>query len=117
MCSCERIIILSDHPPVPKSMDEAAGWLRHVLGKRNSLADVGHEEFLKAWSSVAYLMPGLHPDESGHDDGGWPVGWCCLAAEAFRRSEAGRLKDSELYPYESVRHSQGIGNQRIVPQR
>jgi hypothetical protein len=108
---------LLDHPPVPESKLEAAACLRKVLRRRNSLPDVGREEFLMAWSSVSYLMPGLHPDESGHDDGGWPVGWRCLAAEAFRRSEAGQLRDSELYPYESARYSLGICNQRILGSR
>ena len=111
------MIILNDHPPVPESKPEAASCLRQVLRKRNFLPDVGYEEFLKAWSSVAYLMPGLHPDDAGHEDGGWPVGWRCLADEAFRRSEAGELGDSELYPYESARHSLGFGNQQLVPQK
>lgn len=108
---------LIEHPPVPENLKEAAACLRLVLRKRKALPEIEHEEFISAWSSVAFLMPGLHPDESGQDDGGWPVGWRCIAAEAFRRSEAGELNDSELYPYESSLHSLGIGSRQLVPQR
>ena len=64
---------LTDHPPVPENINEAAVRLRQVLRKRGALSEIEHEAFICAWSAVAYLMPGLHPDESGHDDGGWPV--------------------------------------------
>lgn len=107
-CSYEHMLHLIDHPPVPESKLEAATCLRRVLRKRNSLPGVGHGEFLKAWSSIAYLMPGLHPDESGHEDGGWPVGWRCLADEAFRRSDIGELADGELYPYACAQKAMGL---------
>ena len=54
------------------------------------------------WSSLFFIAPGLHPDESGHDEGGWPAGWRCLGAEAFRRAEAGELSDEQLYPYQAA---------------
>ncbi len=55
-------------------------------------------EFLRAWCSLAYLFPGLHPDGYQHPDSGWPRALKPFAAEAWRRAEAGELADGELYP-------------------
>jgi hypothetical protein len=52
---------------------------------------------LRAWSSVAYLFPGLHPDGFEDADSGWPRVLKRFAAEAWRRAEAGELADEELY--------------------
>lgn len=51
-----------------------------------------------AWSSVAYLFPGLHPDGFEAAGSGWLRPLRRLAAEAWRRAEAGQLADEELYP-------------------
>ena len=56
------------------------------------------ETFLRAWSSVAYLFPGLHPDGFEDADSGWPRGLQRFAAEAWRRVEAGAITEAELYP-------------------
>jgi hypothetical protein len=53
---------------------------------------------LRAWSSMAYLFPGLHPDGFAAADSGWPRGWQRFAAEAWRRAEAGEITEAELYP-------------------
>jgi len=53
---------------------------------------------LRAWSSVAYLFPGLHPDGFEDADSGWPRGLKRFAAEAWRRADAGELADEEMYP-------------------
>jgi hypothetical protein len=53
---------------------------------------------VRAWSSVAYLFPGLHPDGFEDADSGWPRGWQRIAAEAWRRVEAGAITEAELYP-------------------
>ena len=53
---------------------------------------------LRAWCSVAHLFPGLHPDGFAAADSGWPRGWQRIAAEAWRRVEAGEITEAELYP-------------------
>ncbi|MCX6969313.1 MAG: hypothetical protein NTV93_04045 [Verrucomicrobia bacterium] len=54
--------------------------------------------FLRAWSTVAYLFPGLHPDGFEDEGSGWPRALRRIAAEAWRRAGAGELSDEELYP-------------------
>jgi hypothetical protein len=56
---------------------------------------------LRAWCSVAYLFPGLHPDGFEDADSGWPRVLKRFAAEAWRRADAGELADEELYPSDS----------------
>ena len=70
--------------------------------RRHLRADGVHQTFREGWSSLFFIAPGLHPDESGHEEGGWPVGWRCLGAEAFRRAETGELSDEELYPSQAA---------------
>lgn len=60
--------------------------------------DVFTKPNLRAWSSVAYLFPGLHPDGFEDADSGWPRVLKRFAAEAWRRADAGELTDEELYP-------------------
>ncbi len=55
-------------------------------------------DFIRAWSSIAYLFLGLHPDGFEDADSGWPRVLRRFAAEAWRRAEAGELDDAELYP-------------------
>ncbi len=58
-------------------------------------------DFVRAWCSLAYLFPGLHPDGFEDADSGWPRTLRRFAAEAWRRAEAGELADAELYPCDS----------------
>lgn len=58
---------------------------------------LSHEEFVRAWSAIAYLFPGLHPDGFNDPDSGWPRVLRCYATEAWRRAETGELADEELY--------------------
>ena len=60
--------------------------------------DVFTKASLRAWSSVAYLFPGLHPDGFEDAASGWPHGLKRFAAEAWRRAEAGEITEEELYP-------------------
>ena len=53
--------------------------------------------FVRAWCAIAYLHPGLHPDGCESADSGWPRVLRRFAAEAWRRAEAGKLADEELY--------------------
>ncbi len=93
---------------VPSSPQEAANALRLLLGKRSVLSQVPKSEFLAGWGAIAYIAPSLHPDESDNDEGGWPVGWRCIASEAFRRGEIGELTDGELYPYACSQKAMGL---------
>lgn len=81
---------------IPDSPKTAAAQLRFAVAKR--LEKLSKTEFIRAWSSVAYLFPGLHPDGFAGADSGWPRVLRRFAAEAWRRAEAGELDETELYP-------------------
>ena len=90
--------LLPNEAPIPESLAEAASVLRNVLRQRNRLGEVDKAAFLNGWAGLCYIAPGLHPDEFENPEGGWPVGWKPLAAEAFARHDRGELADNELYP-------------------
>jgi len=69
--------------------------LRLSLG--HPLHQIPREQFIRAWSAVAYLFPGLHPDGFEDAESGWPPILKRFAAEAWRRADAGELADGELY--------------------
>ena len=81
---------------IPSSLREAARHLRN--GWKNSPAELSSKDFVRAWSAVAYLFPGLHPDGFDDVDSGWPAALKRFATEAWRRAEVGELADEELYP-------------------
>jgi hypothetical protein len=81
---------------VPNSMREAGRQLRLALPADTKR--LSKRRFLRAWCSVAYLFPGLHPDGFDEPHSGWPPVLKRFAAEAWRRAEAGGLEDEELYP-------------------
>jgi hypothetical protein len=62
------------------------------------MSDVFTKANLRAWCSMAYLFPGLHPDGFEDADSGWPRVLKRFAAEAWRRADAGELADEEMYP-------------------
>ena len=59
------------------------------------------QTFIRAWCSLAYLYPGLHPDGFDDPDSGWPPVLHRFAADAWRRADAGELADDELYASEA----------------
>ena len=81
---------------IPNSLRSAGRELRLAL--TNQLEQLSREQFVRAWSAVAYLFPGLHPDGYEDADSGWPRGLKLFAAEAWRRVEAGELSEEEIYP-------------------
>ena len=81
---------------IPGSQRIAAAHLRFAFPK--PLADLTKAEFVRAWSSIAYLFPGLHPEGFEDAQSGWPRVLRGFAVEAWRRAEAGDLDDEELYP-------------------
>jgi len=80
---------------IPDSSRTAANQLRLAFAQR--LENLPRAEFIRAWSSIAYLFPGLHPDGFEDAESGWPRVLRRFAAEAWRRAEAGELDDAELY--------------------
>ena len=81
---------------VPNSLRSAGREVR--LSLSNTIEKMSREQFVRAWSAVAYLFPGLHPDGYEDTDSGWPRALKRFAAEAWRRADAGELADEELYP-------------------
>jgi hypothetical protein len=81
---------------IPATLRDAAQHLR--ASWQLPPAQLSKNEFVRAWSAVAYLFPGLHPDGFDDPESGWPVVLKRFAAEAWRRAEAGELGDVELYP-------------------
>ncbi len=68
-----------------------------------ALAGLEKRDLLLAWWSFCWLEAALHPDDAAV----WPeevADALPLAAEAFRRYEAGEIEDGEYYPAEAVRH-------------
>jgi hypothetical protein len=80
---------------IPNSLRTAGRELR--IGFRGTLEKMSQEEFVRTWSAVAYLFPGLHPDGYEDSESGWPGALKRFAGEAWRRAEAGELADDELY--------------------
>jgi len=83
---------------VPESLRSAGDYVRLAL--TNSLDQLSKPEFLRAWCSVFYLFPGLHPNAFFEVDNDWPETVKRFAAEAWRRFEAGELTENELYCYQ-----------------
>lgn len=83
----------------PDSLRSASQQIRLALA--TPLEQLPKPEFVRAWWSLAYLFPGLHPDGFDDAESGWPRTLKRFAAEAWRRAEAGELADQELYPCDS----------------
>jgi hypothetical protein len=58
---------------------------------------IGNLQFVRTWSAVAYLFPGLYPDGYEDTESGWPRVLKRFAADAWRRADAGVLADEKLY--------------------
>jgi hypothetical protein len=84
---------------VPNSLRSAGRELRLSLVR--PLQQLPHAQFIRAWSAVAYLFPGLHPDGYEDAESGWPRALKRFAAEAWRRADAGDLADDELYCFDA----------------
>ena len=81
---------------IPTSLREAAQHLRDGLA--DSPANLAKADFVRVWSSLVYLYPGLHPDGFDEPESGWPTALKRFATGAWRRMEAGELAEEELYP-------------------
>ena len=81
---------------IPNSLRSAGREMRLALER--PLEQLAQEQFVRAWSALCYLFPGLHPDGYEDADSGWPRVLRRFATEAWRRAEVGELADEELYP-------------------
>ena len=109
----------------PTSDQMAMDWLVPALDLRPAeVQEMTPRQFQQAWTSIAFLYAGLHPDEATnhgtevstvydgeaaceniderllaayYEQSGWPLALAPLAAEAWRRFDAGLLADDELY--------------------
>jgi len=86
---------------IPKSLRLAGRQIRLALA--GPLDRLPKRNFLRAWCSIAYLFPGLHPDGFEEPDNGWPRAARPFAAEAWRRADTGELTDNELYCYQACK--------------
>src|SRR6266481_2091455 len=86
---------------IPPSCKAAVKHLAIAL--RCKLQNLGNAEFVRAWCSLAYLYPGLHPDGYWDKDSGWPKALKPIAAEAWRRARAGQITDNQLYCYQACK--------------
>jgi hypothetical protein len=88
---------------LPADEADATRRLGAVLALTPSELEVlAKDRLLLAWWSFFWLHAALHPDDAEV----WPEAVADarpLADEAFRRYEAGELKDGEYYPTEAVR--------------
>ncbi len=89
---------LQKSSPIPKTALEAHARLHDILEQSTTISTLNHEEFMSGWVAIAYIAPGLNPDEASMEDGGWPQGWRPIATEAFRRFAREELTKEELYP-------------------
>ena len=85
---------------IPSSIADAEAHLRQA---QDAVVEaLPASQFAKAWSSVCYLNPGLHPDGFEEEDSGWPESLRKFAAEAWRRATAGEISDEVLYPSDAT---------------
>ena len=84
---------------VPPSCKTAEKHL--ALALRRDIRHLTTIEFVRAWCSLAYLYPGLHPDGYSSRGSGWPKALKPVAAEAWRRASAGKLTDNQLCCYQA----------------
>lgn len=87
-------------PYIPKSLEEAESLIQ--AASATPVSELAEQDFVRAWCSVSFLNPGLHPDDFDAKDGGWPRRLRVFAEEAWRRFEAGLITESVLYPSDAT---------------
>lgn len=81
---------------IPNSLRSAGSVLRQALA--TDLGSMSKSDFVRAWSCVFYVFPGLNPDGFEDPENGWPRPLRRFAEEAWRRAGEGELTDEELHP-------------------
>jgi hypothetical protein len=85
---------------IPGSIRAAGRQLRRA--EAGALELLPKRDFLRAWCSILYLFPGLHPDTFFDPDNEWPKKLRSFGAEAWRRFQSGELSDNEFYCYQAA---------------
>jgi hypothetical protein len=85
---------------IPGSMRAANRHVRRA--QEGSLRRLDKTSFLRAWCSLVYRFPGLHPDHFFDPDNRWPKWLKRFAAEAWRRFVWGELTNNEFYCYQAA---------------
>jgi len=101
---------------IPHSLRAAGRNLR--LAFHGPIKKLSTKKFIRAWCSISYLYPGLHPDGYEDAESGWPRKLRRFAAEAWCRAEAGKLSDNELYCYQASKariHRERAKVERVAP--
>lgn len=80
---------------VPSSIALAVG--QFFCGNSSTLSVLPKEDFVARWSALAYLKPGLHPDDYECEGSGWTEDLKPYAVEAWRRCEIGEISDEQIY--------------------
>lgn len=98
-CSSDSLDSMKNEFYIPDSLRAASTHIRAAFSR--PVANLPRTDFIRAWCSIAYLFPGLHPNAADDSDGGWPRALKPMAAEAWRRAEQGEISDDQLYPIDS----------------
>jgi hypothetical protein len=85
---------------IPIDEDDARARLAALTS--TDISSAGRALFLRGWHALFWLFPGLHPDGFDEDWESEFEMYRPLAAEAFKRAEAGELTDDELYPTDAA---------------
>jgi DNA (cytosine-5)-methyltransferase 1 len=115
----------------PSNEVEAVGAIQSLIlaAEKKQIQSMATGDFLRGWRAISFLFPGLHPDgalehgkevvddaepmpaiggvdlsrlSSHYARSGWPVLLAPAAKEAWRRYDAGDLKDDEFYCSEAL---------------
>lgn len=92
---------MEDSIYIPSSCQEAEKHVKFAL--ENGLQSLSKDDFIRCWCSVSFLYPGLHPDGFDSLGSGWKKKLKPIAAEAWRRFEAGELRENEIYCYQAAK--------------
>lgn len=86
-----------NYPAIPNSPAEALAILQN---RPEDLPGLDHRSFIALWAALAYLQPGIHPDDWAA--AGLTKNTICgseaIITELWRRAGKGLLADYELYP-------------------
>lgn len=84
---------------IPSGEAEAESRLQALVAV-DPVSGASAETFLEGWWALAWLNPGLHPDDMEDWDGEFAL-YRPIAEEAYARAERGEISDSQLYPAEA----------------
>ena len=131
--SIKHILPFRGAPTIPGTHVEARANLAAVaVMTATQLKSADLVTFLRGWHALLFLFPGLHPDNAfDHGDeeetlaeldlsyidlnrrylrSGWPVVLEPLGKEAWRRYEAGTIREEDLYCVEAQRAGLAAGD-------